>query len=151
MLTAIFALLIIPFIILFTIGIPIIVGVVVYRDANKRVDCNPWLWSLIAALIPSFIGVVIYVIVRRDYPLKSENRMAGEDPDDEEESYYQKNYDNMAVENKSEKSGIPTWAKVIIIIIAALLILWLAAIVIATIKYMFGYGAYVDFGMGMGC
>ena len=143
MLTAIFALLIIPFIILFTIGIPIIVGVVVYRDANKRVDCNPWLWALIAALIPSFIGVVIYVIVRRDYPLKSENRMAGEDPDDEEESYYQK--------NKSEKSGIPTWAKVIIIIIAALLILWLAAIVIATIKYMFGYGAYVDFGMGMGC
>ena len=34
MLTAIFALLIIPFIILFTIGIPLIVGVVVYRDGT---------------------------------------------------------------------------------------------------------------------
>ena len=56
----------------------------------------------------------------------------------------------MAVENRSSAAGMPTWAKVIIIIVAALLILWLAAMVIATIKYMFGYGSYVDFGMGMG-
>ena len=136
----------IPLVLLFTIGIPLIVGIVVYRDANKRVDCNPWLWALVAALVPSFIGVVIYVIIRRDYPLKSEKAMS----EDDEESYYQKNYDDVAVENKSSAAGMPTWAKVIIIIVAALLILWLAAMVIATIKYMFGYGSYVDFGMGMG-
>ena len=125
-------LLAIPLVLLFTIGIPIIVGVVVYRDANKRVDCNPWLWALIAALVPSFIGVVIYVIVRRDYPLKPENRQAMDASDDE--TYYQKNYDNVATDG--EFGAFPKWAKVLLIVIAALVILWLAGVVIGVLKYL---------------
>ena len=67
---SLFLLLFIPLILLFAVGIPIIIGVCVYRDASRRVDCSPWLWALVAALVPSCIGLVIYLIVRRDYPLK---------------------------------------------------------------------------------
>lgn len=123
-------LLFIPVALLISVGIPLIIGVVVYRDANKRVDCSPWLWALVAALVPSFVGVVIYLIIRNDYPLKPADSF-----DDEEQGYYQQNYDNQAVGNKHI---LPTWAKVILIIVAALLIIWLVGMIIATFSYMFG-------------
>ena len=69
-LSSIFIILLIPVILLFSIALPILIGVCVYRDASKRVDCSPLLWALVAALVPSFIGLVIYLIIRRDYPIK---------------------------------------------------------------------------------
>ena len=58
------------FVLMCAMAIPLLVGVLVYRDAAKRVDCNPWLWALIAALAPSFVGLIIYLIIRSDFPLK---------------------------------------------------------------------------------
>ena len=54
------------------IGVPILIGYFVYKDADKRVDTIPILWALLSALAPFYIGLVIYLIVRKDYPLKSE-------------------------------------------------------------------------------
>ncbi|MEG2785390.1 MAG: hypothetical protein RR918_04155, partial [Anaerovoracaceae bacterium] len=53
----------IPFILLFVLGVPIVIGVFVYKDAVKR-ETNPWLWTIVAALTPSFIGLIVYLIVR---------------------------------------------------------------------------------------
>lgn len=47
-------------------GIPILVGVYVYRDANKR-GMNAVLWLLIAILTPSLLGLIIYLLVRNNY------------------------------------------------------------------------------------
>lgn len=58
-----------PFIILLLlvcIAIPVFLGVFVYRDAKSR-GMEPWLWTLIAILAPSLIGLIIYLIVRRDH------------------------------------------------------------------------------------
>ena len=49
------------------IAIPIIIGVYVYRDAKNR-SMPPALWTVIAVLAPGFIGFIIYLIVRSDYP-----------------------------------------------------------------------------------
>ncbi|MFB0959082.1 MAG: DUF4825 domain-containing protein [Clostridiaceae bacterium] len=46
--------------------LPILIGVYVYRDANSR-GMNAALWTLIAALAPSGIGLIIYLVVRSDY------------------------------------------------------------------------------------
>lgn len=43
--------------------IPISIAVFVYKDAKMR-GMEPILWALVAALIPSFIGLIIYLIVR---------------------------------------------------------------------------------------
>ena len=43
--------------------IPIYIAVFVYKDAKMR-GMEPILWALVAALIPSFIGLIIYLIVR---------------------------------------------------------------------------------------
>ncbi len=43
--------------------IPICIAVFVYKDA-KNAGMEPILWALVAALIPSFIGLIIYLIVR---------------------------------------------------------------------------------------
>ena len=48
------------------LGIPILVGVYVYRDANKR-GMNAVLWTLIALLTPSLLGLIIYLLVRNNY------------------------------------------------------------------------------------
>lgn len=47
-------------------GIPILVAVYVYRDANKR-GMNALLWMLIALLTPSLLGLIIYLLVRNNY------------------------------------------------------------------------------------
>jgi len=46
--------------------IPILIGVYVYRDANSR-GMNAVLWTLIAVLAPSGIGLIIYLVVRSDF------------------------------------------------------------------------------------
>ena len=52
--------------IIITICIPVMVGVYVYRDAKKR-EMNAVLWALIAIIVPSLIGFIIYLLVRTNY------------------------------------------------------------------------------------
>ena len=52
--------------ILFNLAVPICIGVFVYRDAKTR-GMEPILWALVAALVPSFIGLIIYLIVRSSH------------------------------------------------------------------------------------
>lgn len=54
------------FIMLLVLAVPVIIGVYVYRDAKRR-GMNEILWALAAALVPSFIGLLIYLIVRGNY------------------------------------------------------------------------------------
>ena len=44
--------------------LPFIVGFFVYRDARQR-DMNALLWAFVAALVPAFIGLIIYFLVRQ--------------------------------------------------------------------------------------
>ncbi len=46
--------------------IPFIIGIYVYRDANRR-GMNAILWALVAAAAPALIGVIIYLLVRGSY------------------------------------------------------------------------------------
>ena len=48
------------------IGIPVLIGVYVYRDAKRR-NMNAVLWTLIAIIAPSLIGFIIYLCVRSSY------------------------------------------------------------------------------------
>lgn len=48
---------------LFLIVIPILIGGFVYRDAKKR-RMNAFLWALAAALIPAFVGLILYLFAR---------------------------------------------------------------------------------------
>lgn len=57
---------IIPFLLiisLFGVIIPVAIGVFVYKDAEQR-GMNGLMWALIVIFIPSFIGLIIYFIVR---------------------------------------------------------------------------------------
>ena len=53
-------------ILLLIIAIPIIIGIYVWRDANRRGMSAP-LWTLVAVFAPTFIGLIIYLIVRGNY------------------------------------------------------------------------------------
>ncbi len=53
-------------VLLFVCGIPLLIGVLVYRDAAAR-GMEPLLWALVAALVPSFIGLIVYLIVRSNH------------------------------------------------------------------------------------
>lgn len=46
--------------------LPFIIGVYVYRDAKNR-GMNAILWALVAALVPSLIGLLVYLLVRSNY------------------------------------------------------------------------------------
>ncbi len=46
--------------------LPFIVGFFVYRDARQR-DMNALLWAFVAALVPAFMGLIIYFLVRGNY------------------------------------------------------------------------------------
>ena len=50
--------------ILVAIAVPIVIGVLVYRDARRQDMPSPLGWALAAALVPSFLGLVIYLVVR---------------------------------------------------------------------------------------
>lgn len=47
-------------------GLPILIGIYVYRDAAKR-GMNAALWTLIAMCAPSLLGLIIYLLVRNNY------------------------------------------------------------------------------------
>lgn len=55
-------LVIVPFFIL----VPLLLGLFVYRDAKDR-GMNPLLWACAAALCPSFLGLIVYLLVRNNY------------------------------------------------------------------------------------
>ncbi|MGN0474050.1 MAG: zinc ribbon domain-containing protein [Acutalibacteraceae bacterium] len=59
------------------ISIPVMLGVFVYRDAKAR-GMEPLLWALIAVLAPSFIGLIIYLVVRKDHIVLNCPRCGGE-------------------------------------------------------------------------
>ncbi|MBQ1413088.1 MAG: zinc ribbon domain-containing protein [Clostridia bacterium] len=52
------------------LAVPVGLGVYVYQDAKAR-GMEPLAWALIAALAPSFIGLIIYLVARRDYEILS--------------------------------------------------------------------------------
>ena len=60
------AIIIIPILLLIVFGIPILIGVYVYRDAARR-GMNALLWALVAVFAPSLIGLIIYLLVRGNY------------------------------------------------------------------------------------
>ena len=49
---------------LFGLFIQVVLGVFVYRDARER-GMEPLLWAVVAALIPYFVGFVVYLVVRQ--------------------------------------------------------------------------------------
>jgi Predicted amidophosphoribosyltransferases len=55
--------------ILFTLlvtAVPVVMGIFVYRDAKAR-GMDALLWTLIAVFAPGFIGLIIYLIMRREH------------------------------------------------------------------------------------
>lgn len=59
---------ILPFILmisLFFFIIPIVISIFVYRDAQSR-GMNGLVWALIVIFVPSYIGLIIYFIVREN-------------------------------------------------------------------------------------
>ena len=50
----------------FLILLPVVIGVYVYRDANRR-GMNALLWALVAVFAPSLVGFLIYLLVRGNY------------------------------------------------------------------------------------
>lgn len=132
----IFMFTLIPMIIFVAFGIPIIVGILVYRDANKRVDCSPWMWALIAALVPSFIGLIIYAIIRRDYPLKPEHQRYA---DSYGQTSYEQNFNETGNPITKPHRGFPTWAKVLLILGMILVVVGMIAGCGALLSGLFGY------------
>ena len=59
-------------IILVAIAVPIVIGVLVYQDAKRQEMSSPLAWALVAALSPSLIGLVIYLVVRSSNSQKGE-------------------------------------------------------------------------------
>ncbi len=51
---------------IFVLVIPVTIGVYVYRDAKRR-RMNALLWALVSALVPSLIGLIIYLLVRGNF------------------------------------------------------------------------------------
>ncbi|OLR56788.1 hypothetical protein BHK98_12365 [Hornefia porci] len=132
--------------------VPIIIAVLVCQDARKRQGCTPWLWALIAVFTPGFIGVVIYLLVRHDYPLKPEyvarryeqqyeqryDRAPGEGYGTSGEGYapdgenrYREEYDNRAV-----PTGLPTWAKVVIVVALVLAAIFFLTLALGILQYI---------------
>ncbi len=56
----------VTFLLCFIILIPVLIGIYVFRDARRR-NMNAVPWTLAAMFLPSFIGFIIYLIVRAGY------------------------------------------------------------------------------------
>ncbi len=67
---ALFVLPIFFIIISLILAVYIMIGVYVYRDAGKR-GMNKVLWTLVAVFVPSFLGLVAYLVVRNNSILSS--------------------------------------------------------------------------------
>lgn len=105
------------------LAIPLVVGILVYRDADKREGCNPWLWALIAALAPSFVGLIIYLIIRGDYPMKNPVHT----------------YDEFGNPIPQPAPGFPKWAKVLLIVFAVLFIVLFLGGCVAALYNVFSF------------
>lgn len=63
---------VLPFmLLLFCIGIaiPVWIGFYVYKDAKKR-NMDAVVWTIVAVVVPSLIGFIIYIIVRPNLNMK---------------------------------------------------------------------------------
>lgn len=141
----IFVLMLLPFIALFILGVPIIIGIFVYRDAKKR-DTNPLLWAIVSALTPSFIGLIVYLIVRNDYPLAGSY------------SYEEKKYTTSDGETYTtyeqgsgpiKKTVLPTWGKVLIVIGMIISILFIISVIGMFAYNIFDFNTFnhsIDYG-----
>lgn len=134
---------IIPIVILFTIGLPVFIGVFVYKDAKKR-DTNALLWALVSAFTPSFIGLIIYLIVRNDFNLTSNNEKSNDEyksTDGTQETEYVHVDDETekaeATPNptKSNTNKIPTWGKVLIVVGISLAVIFLISVCIMIYQF----------------
>ena len=101
-------LMIIPVILIFTIGIPIVIAVCVYKDADKRVDCSPWLWALVAALVPSYPG--IGSVPGHQTGLSVKEPGSAELPEKSTGRGYLLSGELRSA-GAAAKTGLPTWAK----------------------------------------
>lgn len=54
---------IIPLVALLFLIAPILIGFIVYRDAVQRKVLSPLVWAIVAALVPFYIGLLLYVII----------------------------------------------------------------------------------------
>jgi len=54
---------IIPLVALLFLIAPILIGFIVYRDAVQRRVLSPLVWAIVAALVPFYIGLLLYVII----------------------------------------------------------------------------------------
>ncbi|MDR0840589.1 MAG: zinc ribbon domain-containing protein [Christensenellaceae bacterium] len=45
------------------IAVPVLIGMMVYKDAKNR-GLEPWFWALASMLVPYFIGLIIYLVAR---------------------------------------------------------------------------------------
>ncbi|MEE0515536.1 MAG: hypothetical protein UC961_07795 [Emergencia sp.] len=147
---------------IFGIGLPVLAAVLVYKDAKKRVDCSPWLWALVAGLVPCFIGVVVYLIIRKDYPLKAEygynryNAGSGGENCAGRNGQYEAQYDEQQYRSSEEedngaqyssaysqapqqKAGMPTWGKVLLIIGGVVAVICLIALAVSAVQAVFSY------------
>ena len=137
-----FLLFLIPIVLIISVGIPVIIGVLVYRDAKKRVDCKPILWALVAALAPCCIGLILYLVIRKDYPLRPQSQHSGQSEynqgfrEDGQGFTYEQNFAGQTVQ---PKTALPTWAKALIIISAVVVLVCLLGLVGSAIYSFFGY------------
>ena len=56
-----------------SVGFVVSLGLWVYHDATERTD-EPVLWTLLVLLIPTFIGLIIYLLAGRDKTKTSTGR-----------------------------------------------------------------------------
>lgn len=49
------------------VALYVLIGVFVYKDAQRR-GMNAVLWTVVAVLVPSFIGVIVYLLARNSMP-----------------------------------------------------------------------------------
>lgn len=57
---------VVPILFLLVAAIPIALGVYVWRDARSR-GLNAPLWTVVVVFAPTFIGLIVYLIVRENY------------------------------------------------------------------------------------
>jgi len=52
-----------PIVLILFLIAPLLIGFVVYKDALKRRVLSPFVWAIVAALVPFYIGLLLYVII----------------------------------------------------------------------------------------
>jgi hypothetical protein len=52
-----------PIVLILFLVAPILIAFVVYKDAVKRDVASPFVWALVASLVPFYIGLLLYILV----------------------------------------------------------------------------------------